>query len=59
MVSLSCSLFPIPYSLFPIPYSLFPIPYSLFPIPYSLFHKTRNFVPHQIDNRYTTTQRVC
>ncbi|NEO95655.1 MAG: hypothetical protein F6K56_37990 [Moorea sp. SIO3G5] len=27
---------------------------SLFPVPCSLFPKTRNFVPHQIENRYTS-----
>ncbi|NEO24610.1 MULTISPECIES: hypothetical protein [unclassified Moorena] len=45
--------------LFPVPYSLFPVPCSLFPVPCSLFPKIRNSVPHQIENRYTTTQRVC
>ncbi|NEO43671.1 MAG: hypothetical protein F6K55_05855 [Moorea sp. SIO4A3] len=36
------------------PYSLFPVPYSLFPAPCSLLPKTQDFVPHPIENFYSS-----
>ncbi|NEO96923.1 MAG: hypothetical protein F6K56_45260 [Moorea sp. SIO3G5] len=44
------------YIQFSYPCSLLPVPCSLFPVPCSL--KSRNFIPHPIDNCYKTSIQI-
>ncbi|NEP48127.1 MAG: hypothetical protein F6K65_04555 [Moorea sp. SIO3C2] len=58
LLPLASCLLPLASCLLPLASCLLPFASSVFPVPCFLFPKTRNFVPHHIENRYINIQQV-